>query len=334
MSPAIQRSAALLVTGLVVAVGVLLGVYLLWWRERGLAEVSVICAGSLKPLFEDLKPLAEEEGLSVLIEAYGSVDVVRHVTEFERAYDVVAVADWCLIYTYLLHNYTDWFIVFARNEMIIAYTNQSQCADEITPNNWIDILNRSGVKVAASHPDRDPCGYRAVLTLKLADLYYNRSAYYWIYEYKNQTGDLVIRPKSIELLALLEAGEIDYAFLYYSELAEKPSLQYIPLPPEINLGNDTYAAFYYLATVEVRDKIVHGAPIMYGLTIPRNAPHPDRAIKLLFLLLSHPEIFENNYMPRITPAYAYNLSAVPADLQAFCQDYTTELDSLAALIVG
>jgi ABC-type molybdate transport system substrate-binding protein len=60
-----------------------------------------------------------------------------------------------------------------------------------------------------------------------------------------------------------------------------------------------------------------GALIIYGITIPRNAPHQQEAIKFLEYLLS-PEgqhILSENYHPPLTPAEADDISKVPAALR-------------------
>ena len=60
-----------------------------------------------------------------------------------------------------------------------------------------------------------------------------------------------------------------------------------------------------------------GEPIIYGATIPRSAPRPEEAAKLLEFLVG-PEgqrIMNENYHPPIVPARSDNPIAVPSSLR-------------------
>ncbi len=94
---------------------------------------------------------------------------------------------------------------------------------------------------------------------------------------------VAIRDGSIYLLSLLDAGGIDYAFEYRS-VAEEHDLRWIDLPPEINLGSAEHADDYRKVHVTLgfqRFRSVGservGQPIVYAVTVPRNAPHPTEA---------------------------------------------------------
>jgi molybdate/tungstate transport system substrate-binding protein len=90
-----------------------------------------------------------------------------------------------------------------------------------------------------------------------------------------------IRPKEADLTALVQAGELDYAWSYYS-IAKTAGLRYVDLPPEVDLSDPAKAAWYGQAHVKLPgatrsagDSIeFRGEPIVYALTIPNNAPHP------------------------------------------------------------
>jgi molybdate/tungstate transport system substrate-binding protein len=86
------------------------------------------------------------------------------------------------------------------------------------------------------------------------------------------------------LTALVQAGELDYAWSYLS-IARTAGLRHVDLPPEINLSDPARAEGYRQALVKLpgqnragRDSVeFHGEPIVYALTIPRGAPHPQAA---------------------------------------------------------
>jgi molybdate/tungstate transport system substrate-binding protein len=100
-----------------------------------------------------------------------------------------------------------------------------------------------------------------------------------------------VRPKSSDLVALLQAGALDYAFAYES-VARSAGLRWLALPPSIDLGDEARAAEYARVTVRVAgaspgDSItMRGAPIHYSLAVPRRAPHAAEGERLRDFLLS------------------------------------------------
>ena len=61
---------------------------------------------------------------------------------------------------------------------------------------------------------------------------------------------LVLRDASIELVALLEAGDLDCAFEYES-VARQHHLPFVALPAQIDLGSQRYAAEYAKVAVAI-----------------------------------------------------------------------------------
>lgn len=278
--------------------------------------LMVIPAGSLLYPLEDIEAAFESQhpDIDVRIEGHGSIQAIRQVTDLRRDVDVVAVADASLIpdmmYRPMLEgggNYTDWYVAFAENEVVIAYTDKSIGADEITQENWYQILSRPDVRVGFSNPMLDACGYRALMVTALAEEYYGEPGLFeaiiggsfnpslpvtredgvakiTLPELMRPAGDKVaIRDGSIYLLSLLDAGGIDYAFEYRS-VAEDHGLLWIDLPPQINLGFAEYADDYQKVHVTLGFRRFQsigseriGQPIVYAMTIPADAPHPDEA---------------------------------------------------------
>ena len=100
-----------------------------------------------------------------------------------------------------------------------------------------------------------------------------------------------VRPNAAELAALLEAGELDYIFDYQS-VAESNGFRFLTLPAAIDLGDANRAAEYATVSVKVRGTspgqtlTLKGQPILYGLTMPSDAPHPQAAKRFLDYLTS------------------------------------------------
>ncbi len=324
-------------------------------------SLSVFFAGSLMTPFADLERAFEaaHPNIDLLMEGHGSIQVIRHVTEIHQLIDVVVTADHALIPMLMYTNtvpetgrpYADWYIEFASNRLALAYTPTSRYADEINADNWYQVIARSGVKLGISDPRFDAAGYRTFMALKLAEAAYAKPTIFVdvtmgrfrtaitaqeengiqvihvpeIVETKPDSG-IVLRGSSIQLIALLESGDIDYAFEYESVI-QQHGLQMVRLPDAVNLGSPEHASDY--AKVQVRldfqrfqsvNPVFNGEVIGYGVTIPTNAPHPDEAEKFVEFLLG-PEgrqIMEANHHPFITPLEGNQYDAIPARLQSLC----------------
>ena len=203
--------------------------------------------------------------------------------------------------------------------MVIAYTDSSQFADEVSKDNWYEILQREGVKYGRADPDHDPCGYRTLMVWQLAEDYYgvpglNDMLY-------GAPGEMM-RPKSVGLIALLESGDLDYAFEYVS-VAKQHKLNFIELPVEIDLSSEEFRDYYATAQVEIAGKkpgetlIKRGKPIIYGVTIPKSATHPELAIAWVDFLLSTEgmAIMAANGQLPIIPAVTNDNSKLPEALK-------------------
>jgi molybdate/tungstate transport system substrate-binding protein len=282
--------------------------------------LPIFHAGSLTIPFADVSAEFNKlyPDVEILAEGAGSQTTIRKVTELGKECGVIGSADYTVIPELMFPEYADWYIIFATNQMCIAYTDQSQFADEINEDNWYEILQRDGVKYGRSDPDQDPCGYRTLMVWQLAEAHYGSAGIYDnLYEAE---GDLM-RPKSVELIALLESGDLDYAFEYTS-VAAQHSLNYVALPPEINLASEEFRDFYATAEVEITgaspgEKIVQkGAPIVYGVTIPSNFPNQQLAIAWIDVLLSEKgtAIFEAQGQPPVVPAIASDKTKIPEEL--------------------
>jgi molybdate/tungstate transport system substrate-binding protein len=136
-----------------------------------------------------------------------------------------------------------------------------------------------------------------------------------------------MRGSSVRLLGLLESGDLDYAFEYES-VARQHDLQFLALPPEINLSDEAHWEDYARARVRLAfqrfasvNPEFEGKAIAYGITIPTNAPHPDLAVEFVQFLVG-PEgqrLMTENQHPMILPPVVDNEEALPAALQALVE---------------
>ncbi|MGQ4891410.1 MAG: tungstate ABC transporter substrate-binding protein WtpA [Candidatus Njordarchaeia archaeon] len=314
------------IVGLIIIIVIVSSLGLLYYTNPqffGQGEKLVIFhAGSLEVPMSQLEKLYEKDhsNVDVVRVAGGSVGISRSIVELHKTADILAVADYKVIEKIVFpSNYSDWYIIFAANEMVIAYTSQSRYADEINSTNWYEILQRSDVQWGHSDPNLDPCGYRTLLVLQLAERYYNVSG---LYSNLVNHSNRVIRPKSVDLLALLESGEIDYAFEYRS-VAVQHGLRFVDLPPQLDLGHPEYSQFYLTANCTLLNNVnVKGEPILYGLTIPKSVHNYRRAVEFLELLFSEEgrNIFNQCGQPFIFPSLTNNVSKVPSELREFVKN--------------
>jgi len=288
--------------------------------------LAVYHAGSLAVPFQDMAVEFNKIHPNVEIrrDSGGSRSEIRKVTELGKIADILASADYALIPDMMYPEFADWYVIFAYNRMVLCYTDQSKFGDEINKDNWYEVLDRDGVVYGHAEPDLDPCGYRTLMVWQLAEEHYNKPGLYD----NLQIDDIhknVVRPKSVDLIALLESGDLDYAFEYLS-VAKQHSLKYVELPEEIDLSSVEFEDFYATAKVEVTGKepgttkTLTGAPIVYGLTIPKNVARPDLAVEFLKFLLDKDgrAVLERNYQSPVVPAVASDRSKLPAELRDLC----------------
>lgn len=247
-------------------------------------------AGSLaRPLRAALDTFAVRAQVRIDQESAGSLETARKLTELHKIPDVIALADFEVFPQLLMPGQVQWYVQFARNRMTIAYTARSRFAGEMTGANWWRVLLRNGVQVGRADPNLDPNGYRTLLSMQLAEKLYRQPGLYQRLLAAAPARNM--RPKEADLVAVLQAGELDYIWSYES-LAQAAGLDYVNLPDSVDLGSPADSSFYARAAVSVvgrtpGDTIVfHGQPIVYGLSIPTAAPHPKLAERFLSFLLS------------------------------------------------
>lgn len=287
-------------------------------------NIILFHAGSLAvPIKEIIKEFKKEyPNVKVLAEAAGSVECARKITELKKPCDVFASSDVKVIDNNLIPDYADWSINFASNEMVIAYNEKSRKASEINKDNWWDILLNAEVAFGRADPDADPCGYRTVLTAKLSEKFYNKKG---LADKILKKDTRHIRPKEVDLLALLESNTLDYIFIYKS-VADQHKLKYVALPDEINLKNPKLDSLYATVSVEVKGKkpgdkkIQKGEAMVYGITIPKDAPNMKVALAFVEFFLNKNKgmkIIEANGQPSLIPSFTPLYEKLPDSLKQF-----------------
>ena len=321
-------------------------------------RLTIYYAGSLAVPFSELKAEFESThpNVEVLCESGGSATMINKAITVAEAGetppDIIASADYKLIPDRLYEKgYADWYIAFARNEMVLCYRDGAPGSDEIlnSTRTWYDVLRNDPVSYGHSNPDDDPCGYRTLMVIQLAQKYhYDNATEFGLTPDPNADGlydalipgnehdrgrvggsKEVVRSNSVDLIAGIQSGDLDYAFEYRS-VAAQHSLNFIELDDAVNLGqlgmigdtNITYEDFYQGASIEIMTEpgpppaysAQNGAPVIYGVTILKDAENKELAIEFVTLLLS-PEgqkAMEASGQPFIQPVICDHAENLPA----------------------
>ena len=318
-------------------------------------KLIILHAGSLSVPLDKMSEAFKEQnpGVTISTESAGSRTTIRKVTELGKPCDIIGSADYMAIEELMFPDWADWYICFARNQLVIAYREGAPFAGDIVSGErtWYDVLCNEAVTYGHSDPDADPCGYRSLMVVQLAQKYYfDEAGDFGLTADDNAAGlyealipvpeggtemdrgrvggnwGEVVKPKETDLLYLLGSGDLDYCFNYRS-VAQQHNLEYIELPAKINLSSLEFTDFYASAEVEVTGSepgtttLLSGAAIVYGLTIPTNAPNPEMALNYVEFILSldGQGIMEECGQPAIVPAVASDPAKVPQELQAYVQ---------------
>jgi molybdate/tungstate transport system substrate-binding protein len=276
-------------------------------------ELIIYRAGSLTRAFQELeKVFTCQTGIQVNDFPMGSVDAARQITAGGHACDLYAPADYLDIDLFMKPaGYSDFNIVFAQGRMVLAYSAAGLSGKKLPPitdpdsapfhppasipkavPNWYDILTRPGVAIGGGNWFLDPGAYRAPMMFQLAAEYYNVPNLY-----NNLLEHLVIMGQDSGAVL---GNQFDFQFTYEhnarATAAGNPDYRYVDLPDEINLSDPAKDAYYRQHAIVVlpglgtsrsaRTIAVPGAHVAWGITLLKDAPNRQNAIKFLQLLLS------------------------------------------------
>jgi len=226
-------------------------------KDTAVVFIAASLTNAIRP---QLDSFAAAKGVTLLTESGASMEHVRKLTELHRIPDLILLADDDVFPSHLAPNYTTWWADFARNRMVVAYTDRSKAAREISDTNWYRILTRPGIEVGRADPTLAPVGYRTLTLFTLSALRYGDASL--ARKLVENAPAKNVRPNSAELAALLETGELDYIYDYES-VARAQNFKFIVMPAAIT-----------------------GRPVTYALAVPTNAPHKKVGERLLEFFLS------------------------------------------------
>jgi molybdate/tungstate transport system substrate-binding protein len=267
-------------------------------------QLIIYRAGSLTRAFTPLiREFTCQTGIQVKDVAMGSVDAGRQITAGGQACDLYAPADYLDIDLFMKPaGYADFDIVFARGKMVLAYSASSLAAKKLPPiaepasqravPKWYEILTMPGVAIGGGNPFLDPGAYRGPMIFQLAEAYYKVPNLY-----NNMLEHVVIAGSDPSAPALGKGFDFQFTYEHNARATASTNAdyRYVNLPDEVNLSDPAKDAFYRQNAIVVipglgtlrsaRTIAVPGAHVAWGITLVKDAPNRENAIKFLQLLL-------------------------------------------------
>lgn len=255
-------------------------------------SLKVLHAGSLTSLVrQGLGPaLSHEHGIVVESEPGHSVALAMAIKEGQARGDLYLSAD-AEVNRLLLGpangEMIGWFVVFARNTVVLVYSPNSRFRADFERARsgaipWYQVLLQPGVQIRRNDPHLDPMGYYTLLVCMLAESHYRFP------DLRARLLGSDTNPEQVNSfnLAQLESGKIDAMFLYLSA-AKGLAMPYLLLPDEVNLSNPALAADYAQVHFTTNaGQTFHGKPISFSAAILNNASNQRNALHFVEYLLS------------------------------------------------
>jgi molybdate/tungstate transport system substrate-binding protein len=232
---------------------------------------------------------------------------------------------------YLGNLTANWSIGFATDQMVVAYSNSSTQTPATTNivslgntaaqsnatsdwNNFYTALVSGTVKVGISDPTQDPGGLRGWLALEAAGYLYSggNSQAYVSTLLKDQ--DNVTAASAADLVAPLQAGDIQFLFTYKSA-AVSDGLPYITLDSHVNLGTASLASFYSKFSYTDSAGTTKGAPIVISVTIPLSVVNAAEALQFVQYVVQNSKSLSTFGVVPLSPCVIYENTPPPVAIQ-------------------
>lgn len=204
----------------------------------------------------------------------GSVELVNRIKSGEEC-DIFISADDTILEPMLIPDYISGYLVFAANRMVVA----ANPGHSIDSSNWEQKLCDSKATFAHMDPYKDPSGYRAVMSMMLADNYKPGLSEKLL----NHPGHI----GSAATFGLEKLSDFNYIFTYGSA-AVKQGLPYAILPPVMDLSDEKYEQIYNTAVFKIdEDHSVRGSTINHALAVTNSSAGKDSVKEFIDLFLEN-----------------------------------------------
>jgi len=268
--------------------------------------LSVIGAGSLAPI---LPSLAQEfanatPGVSAPFAAQlyeGSTAAASTLTLPNQPYDLFVAADFRVIPQHLeppTATVASWEAVFAADPLVLAYEPGAAGLSGINSTNWYQKIVGPGVTLGVANASSDPLGANAIFALELTDVLTHSGGGFYGHFFQGGFGALATPTATAKYVSenvastALSTGEVS-TFLLYQSYAKVDHLTYVALNSSVSLGayDPTDVARYATVNTTVLSgtstEVKRGAPVLFALTVPENAPNFVLGVAFAAFLLSN-----------------------------------------------
>lgn len=202
----------------------------------------------------------------------GSVDLINQVKDGALC-DVLILADETIIESMLMPEYTSGYRIFAGNKMVILGLEKHS----ISSDNWKETLLSPDVTFGHFNPYGDPGGYRAVMSLLLADKVEDGLSA----KLMNDPGH-----KGMDRDQPHGQGPAMYTIGYYT-MAVSKQIPFAELPAAMNLSDESLRETYATVHFDIDEKnSVTATPISHALTIMNDSKNKKAAQDFCRLFLN------------------------------------------------
>lgn len=242
-----------------------------------------------RPMRAVLDSFSARTGTPYEQETAASLELARKILQLGGQPDVIVLADPDVFTQMLAPGHVTWHALFARNRIVIAYGANAKFRNEITTENWHEVLLRPGLEIGRADPNTDPSGYRTLLVWQLAGTFYNDPGL--AARLLASSPPRNVRPREAEQVVMVETGEYDYTWTY-ENLALNANLKYVRLPSAIDLGALEDSTSYAKASIRVQGRTpadsvtFHGTPILFAVSISERTKNRELAERFVSFLLS------------------------------------------------
>jgi len=301
----------------------------------GSQTLSVIAAGSLAPIlpsfansFANATPGVAAPLAAQLYE--GSTAAASALTLPEQPYDLFVSADFRVIPQHLeppTATVARWEVVFASDPIVLAYEPGATGLSGINATNWYQKIVGAGVTLGVPNASSDPLGANAIFALELTDQLTHQGGSFYAHFFDGAMGALASPTAVTKFVSenvaatALSTGEVS-TFLIYRSYALADHLSYVNLNSSVDLGSTTptdVALYSSVQTTELSGtstSVKSGAPVLFALTVPSNAPDSPLGVAFAAFLLSNataPTWAADGFIP-LAPLWTDSASHLPAAL--------------------
>jgi molybdate/tungstate transport system substrate-binding protein len=226
--------------------------------------------------------------------------------------------------------FTKWYVQYAGTSMVVAYNPDSKYASEFKAfadgskplSGLFTLMETPGFKLGRTDPNIDPQGRDFIYMLELAQSYYHLPSdtvakILGTPDFGTSSSSQIFAESSLD--ATLESGQLDASSAFITQAIEL-HLDYIPLPPAINLGDASLAAQYQTASVTITSNgaqvTKHGSPQVIDLTLIGKPTPAGIAFVTYTLSPAGLALYKKGGFTLLTPTVTGDTSAIPAAIKS------------------